>query len=285
MTTAVPLAGALLAAISIGTAVAAPPPSRIVSINLCTDELLLTLADADQIAALSPYATDGNLSLLADRARHFRHDAGRAEIVVALKPDLVLAGRFSDQVMQDILKRLDYPVIAFEVARTIEESIAQIREVAALVGHPDRGERLAAAITAAETRARAAAGDRPAASAVFYQRRGYTTGGNTLTAQLMALVGLANLGEELAGADGGFVPLERLVAARPDYLVVDSTMTTAEDQGSALLLHPALEALYPPAKRIVLPERLTVCGSPSLAAAIDWLSAEVDRVVSAKGQP
>jgi iron complex transport system substrate-binding protein len=187
--------------------------------------------------------------------------------------------------MQDILRRLAYPVIAFDVARTIDESIAQIREVAALVGHPDRGETLVAAIAAAEARARAAAAGRPAASAVFYQRRGYTTGGDTLTAQLMGLAGLANLGEALAGRDGGFVPLERLVAARPDYLVVDSTMTTAEDQGSAILLHPALATLYPPAKRIVLPEKLTVCGSPSLAAAIDWLSAEVERVLTAKGHP
>jgi len=32
----------------------------------------------------------------------------------------------------------------------------------------------------------------------------------------------------------------------------------AEDDGRAFLLHPALERFYPPEKRIVIPERLTV---------------------------
>ena len=58
----------------------APPalaeaPSRIVSINLCADELLLSLADANQIAALSPYAVDEDLSFMASEATGFRHDA------------------------------------------------------------------------------------------------------------------------------------------------------------------------------------------------------------------
>src|SRR5262249_40951345 len=51
----------------------------------------------------------------------------------------------------------------------------------------------------------------------------------------------------------------------------------AEDQGSALLSHPVLAELYPPEKRIVLPDRLTVCGGPTLPAAFDWLGAEGKR--------
>ena len=52
----------------------------------------------------------------------------------------------------------------------------------------------------------------------------------------------------------------------------------AEDQGRALLLHPALQTLYPPARRIVIPERLTVCGGPMLVEALDRLAAEIARV-------
>jgi iron complex transport system substrate-binding protein len=36
--------------------------------------------------------------------------------------------------------------------------------------------------------------------------------------------------------------------------------------------------LFPPQKRIVLPEKLTVCGGPSLPAALDWLADEAKRV-------
>ena len=256
-------------------------PSRIVSINLCTDELLLALADPGQIAALSPYATDARLTVFAGKAEAVRHDAGEAETVIGLKPDLIVGGRFSKRAMRDVLKRVGYPIVEFNVATSIADSIAQIREVATLVGHPERGEALVAEIVAAEARARTAAVRRDKPTVAFYQRRGYVTGGRTLTGELIGLVGLGNIGTELAGETGGIVPLERIVAARPAFLIVDSPFIKAEDQGSALLAHPALAQLYPAAWRIVLPERLTVCGGPSLPAAIDWLSAEADRALGA----
>jgi iron complex transport system substrate-binding protein len=37
--------------------------------------------------------------------------------------------------------------------------------------------------------------------------------------------------------------------------------------------------MFPPERRIVLPERLTVCGGPSLPAALDRLAAEARRIV------
>jgi len=43
-------------------------------------------------------------------------------------------------------------------------------------------------------------------------------------------------------------------------------------------LHPALERFYPPEKRIVIPERLTVCGGVMMAEALDVLTAELKRV-------
>jgi iron complex transport system substrate-binding protein len=36
-------------------------------------------------------------------------------------------------------------------------------------------------------------------------------------------------------------------------------------------VHPALTRLYPPAKRLFIPENLTVCGGPMLAEALDRL--------------
>ena len=66
--------------------------------------------------------------------------------------------------------------------------------------------------------------------------------------------------------------------ARPDFLLVSEAGDRAEDDGRAFLLHPALERLYPPAKRIVIPERLTVCGGVMLADALDVLVKELKRV-------
>lgn len=267
-----------------GPAQAAEPPSRIVSINLCTDELLLALADPGQIAALSPYSTDRDLSMFADRARAFRHDADRAETVVSLSPDVVIGGPYSRLATRDMVDRLGYRFVDIAPATRIAETIAQIRTVAGLVGHPERGEALIARIERARTRAAdavAALSSRP--TAVLYQRRGFVNGGRTLTAEMLADVGITDVGADIAGTAGAFVPLERLIADHPDLLVVSSASMRAEDQGTALLAHPALAALYPAERRIVLPERFTVCGGPSLPEAYDWLAKEVSRVRGLKG--
>ena len=258
-------------------------PGRIVSINLCADELLMALADADQIAALSPYAVDPTLSFLADEATAFRHDAAEAEIVIDIAPDLILAGRFTKLATRNLLTGLGYRVVPVDAARSIEQSVAQIREIAALVGHPERGETLIGEIeTAFASARRAAEAMTLLPSAAVYQRRGYVTGAETLTAELLTAVGLANAGGALAGRTGGFVPLERLVSVRPDYLVVAAPEIPAEDQGTALLSHPVLTQLYPPERRIFLSEKLTVCAGPSLPAALNYLAAEVARITAGK---
>jgi iron complex transport system substrate-binding protein len=262
------------------TAMAAVAPQRIVSINLCADELLLALADPGQIAGLSVYATDPTLSFSAGKAAAFRHDAASAETVVGLNPDLVLAGRYTKRATRDMLAQLGYRVELLDAAKSIADSEKLIRQVAGLVGHPERGEALIAEIDAARHRA-AVAAPQNHPSAAIYQRRGYVTGGDTLSGELLSIAGFTNGGAPLAGKSGGFVSLEHMVATPPDFIVVASTTRRAEDQGSALLAHPALAALFPPQKRIVLPEKLTVCGGPSLPAALDWLAGEAKRVTAA----
>ena len=119
-------------------------------------------------------------------------------------------------------------------------SIAQIREVAALAGHPERGAALIAQHRGGAPGGARRRQDRPHPTAVVYQRRGYVTGGDTLTGELLSIAGFTNEGGRLAGKTGGFVPLEKLVANHPDYIVVSSPDPRAVDQGTALLSHPAL---------------------------------------------
>ncbi len=75
-----------------GVAQASDAPRRVVSFNLCADQLVVALADPEQIAGLSPYATDSALSVVADKARAFRKADWQAESTLLLEPDLVLIG-------------------------------------------------------------------------------------------------------------------------------------------------------------------------------------------------
>jgi iron complex transport system substrate-binding protein len=89
---------------------------------------------------------------------------------------------------------------------------------------------------------------------------------------------LSNAASGLGITHGGFAKLEAIVAARPDFILISDGSDVAEDEGSALLLHPALEKMYPPSRRILIPEDLTVCAGPMLADALDRLVAELKRI-------
>jgi iron complex transport system substrate-binding protein len=256
---------------------AAQAAPRVASINLCTDQLLLALADPEQIVGLSPYARDPARSWAADRAAGHRILSGAAEDVLALKPDWVLAGRYTKRATRDLLKAKGLPTLEFDAVRSLDDAKAQIARVGDLLGHPDRARSLNAALDAAVERARAAARRTPA-TVLALQRRGWASGADSLVTSLLTTVGLTNAAGGLGLRAGGQVSLEAIVKARPDLLLITRDDGAAEDQGRAFLAHPGLTALYPPGRRLVLPERLTVCGGPMLTEALDRLAAEIARV-------
>ena len=104
------------------------------------------------------------------------------------------------------------------------------------------------------------------------------SGSDSLLSSLLAETGLFNAAGDLGIASGGYASLEAIVSVRPDFIVVEDASERAEDDGHAFLLHPALERLYPPSRRIVIPDRLTVCGGVMIADALDRLVSELKRV-------
>ena len=161
--------------------------------------------------------------------------------------------------------------------KKLDEVKAQIRAMGEIAGHPDRATAEIAGLDAAMGRARRAVVDKHY-SVLPLSRRGWVSGSDSLVTSLLTESGLFNAASELGVGQGGFASLEAIVNARPDFLVVSEQGDRAEDEGLAFLLHPALERLYPPAKRIVMPERLTVCGGGMLAEALDLLVEELQRV-------
>ena len=251
------------------------PPRHVASANLCADQLLMALADDGQIASLSPYARDPDLSWLADRARAFPLNRGSGEDIVRLDADLVLLGPYDGRYTRALLQERGVRFVSLDPWTDFDQGLAQIRQVAGLLGHPERGEALIATITRAldEVRAHAVPRDRPP-SALVLHRRGFVYHAG-LTGAIAEAAGLRDAAPAIGVSSSGFVSMEKLVAARPDYLIVSDADPVAQDQGQAFLLHPALVRLWPPSRRIVAPDRLTICGGPSSAALIRTLAAEI----------
>lgn len=246
------------------TAGAPPPrPRRIVSLNSCLDAMLVHLADRGQIAALSHYARDARASTVADQARTLPYTWESAEEVIALMPDLVLASQHSALATRNALKRLHVPVQRFNVPRSIDESLGQVREVARLIGHPDRGEALVARIGAAIAAARPAPGARRL-TALIYQPNGFAAGPGTLVDEMMSVAGFDNAARRFGLKTWGNVGLERLLADPPQVLLVGVPAPGARSWADRVMSHPALKVISGRMRQVRLPEKLLYCGGPVL---------------------
>lgn len=255
------------ALVSVGFALAATQadaaPRRVVSLNLCADQLLLALADRSQIAALSALARDPGASAAAEIAQGLPQTRGTAEEALALAPDLVLLGPLDRLGTGRVLAARGVRVERLALPASLAEAQALVRQTAALLGHPERGEALARQLDIPPPQ------EGRAPSALPYERRGYASGPQSILGELIGRAGFHHAGPG-AGL-GDFVSLETVVARRPEVLIVGSGTTGAADQGAALLAHPALARLYPAERRILVPDALTVCPGPGFLAAVDRL--------------
>lgn len=268
---------ALASALLLVAAPALAEAPRFVSINMCTDQLLLAIADPEQIIGLSPFAQDAERSWAAGRAMDHPVLSGTAEEVLYLKPDIVMGGRFTRRATRNLLRAKGFHVEEFNPVRNLDESREQIRRVGVLTGHEERAEAHIAALDAAIESVRASASKRNL-RILPLQRRGWVSGGETLITELLGLTGLSNAASELGLKSGGQVSLEAIVKLRPDALLISRDDTTAEDQGRAMLHHPAINAMFPPERRLVIPQSLTVCGGPMLAEALERLAIEIEKL-------
>jgi len=267
---------ALLAFASSCHAASAANLPRLVSMNVCTDQLVLTLADPEQILGLSRFSRDGWQSKAGDLSR-YPVLSGGAEDVLLIKPDIVVASAFDKRATRELLKAKGLRLAELAVPRNLDEARQQIREAGDIIGHPDRAAAEIARLDAALARARQAVSSRHF-RVLPVSRRGWVAGSDSFVGSLLGETGLRSAAGDLGFNFGGFASLEAIVKLRPDFIVVSQAGDYARDDGQAFLLHPALERFYPPQKRIVIPERLTECGGVLLADALDALTAEVERV-------
>ena len=250
---------------------------RIASMNVCTDQLLLTLADPEQILGLSRYSRDRFQSWAADDARRYRILSGGAEDILLLRPDVVVASLFDKRATRELLKEKGLHLAEFGVPRSLDEVKDQIRKMGEITAHPDRATAEIAKLDAAMGRARQTVAHKRY-RVLPLSRRGWVSGSESLLSSLLTGTGLFNAAGDLGVTFGGFASLEAIVNLKPDFIVVSEAGDHAEDDGRAFLLHPALERFYPPSRRIVIPDRLTVCGGVMLADALDVMIGELERV-------
>lgn len=253
----------------------ADAPARVVSINLCTDQLAMMLAHPGQLVSVSFLARDPMLSAMVAEAEAYPVNHARAEAVFLMRPDLVLAGRYGAPATVSMLRRLGIEVVQVPPARSFDEIREAVRQVGRALGQEARAE---AAIARFDADLAALASD-PAGGprTALYQPNGYTSGQDTLADEILAAAGMRNLAAEAGLPGGGILPLERLVMLAPD-LIVTTDRYAGASRAEDLLGHPALAVLLEGQEGHLRSGADWLCGTPHVLRAV----AEISRARDAR---
>jgi iron complex transport system substrate-binding protein len=259
------LAAALVAAMLLGVVgrCGAAPPHRIVSANLCADRLVLALANRADIVSVSRYATDPAMSTVVAEVRGLPQNRADAEEIAALHPDLVVLGTSqTSRTTAAMLGSLGIPVHVVPAARSLAGVAAAIRGVATALGQEARGEAMIAQL---EARIAGIGARGHGARAAVYLAGGWSSGRNTLADELLTRAGFVNIAAERGISGLGGLPLESLLASKPDLLVFETIGDTGPSLSGALLDNPVLAASG--ARILRMPARVWACPDPAVAEA------------------
>lgn len=252
-----------------------PPPERVVSMNLCTDQLALMVAAPGQLRALSHLASDETVSVLSARARALPRNHGLAEEILRLDPDLVIAGTYTTRATVNLLKRLGVRVAEFAPARSFADIRENLTRMGALLQREERARALAATFDRELARLRTGARDTRRPVLGSYAANSYTTGGGTLEAEIVTAAGFRHLGTELGLSGATRLPLESLIVANPDYVMSWRRWTATPARSGEILTHPALQKWFGPERRLWSDDRYWICGAPFTVDAVAALVAAV----------
>ena len=255
-------AAAMLASQPAAAASAArPKPQRILSMNLCTDMLLLQMVPKARIAAVTYLAHDGAEALFPGADAGIAINHGAAEDIINLKPDMILAGAFSTPLTRRLAKAIGAPIVEVPDATSFEAIRRNLRQVGAAVGEPARAELLIRRMDA-DLAALAALPARRPIRVIAWSGGDSVPGRETLSGRIIEAAGAVNIAAH-AGQTYATIDVEDLLAARPEALLysggpVRPSLRREEGQ------HRVVRRLYA-GRRIAYSDIAHTCGLPQSA--------------------
>ena len=233
----------------------------VASINLCADQLVLSLAEPEQILTVSWLSADPEESMLAAEADKFPLNYGSAEELLRYRPDVVIAGAYTGGFTRALLARLGFTIVEIAPETTIAEIEDNLRLVARAIGQSARGEAHVEEIRARTRRGYANQPPRPIA-AVVVRPGGFTVGEGSLAHELMTLAGLRNVAAEQGLDRWGSLSMETLLRSAPELIIVTGYHSRHASMANAVLQHPALARLRSRVRFVTVPAPYWACGLP-----------------------
>ena len=126
-------------------------PTRIVSLSVGTDEIIMDLVDPKRIQAVTYLADDPDISNITEKAKQIPHRfSGKSnEGLFECNPDLVLIADYASPESYQTLREVGINTYVYKTPSNLQEIKDCIREIALVVGEQEQGEKL---VQAMETR-------------------------------------------------------------------------------------------------------------------------------------
>lgn len=207
---------------------AASLPLRIASLNLCTDEYLLLLADPARVVSVSYLSQDPLESPLWKLGRRYRGNRGSLEDVIALRPDFVLSMGAGGRASALLGRRMGLRSITLPYANDLADVAVNLRTVASAIGRPQAAEAWIGRLKQLQATAPSVAAD-----AAWVSGGGQSLATGSLGAQWLRLAGYRQ--RPLAG---GRMTLEELLINPPKVLVRSDYRSGQMSAGGRWFDHP-----------------------------------------------
>ena len=214
------------------------PPQRILAISLGHDEMLLALAGRDRFAGVGPFTGDRTYSNVADQVAGMATLArAGVEAVLALRPDLVVASRYTDADLVALIAEAGVPVVRAALENSTAGNIPNILLLGYLLGVEERALELVAEIErrlalVAERVPPPGARARPAVLSIArYAETTSAAGGGSTEGGIIEAAGGVNAAARAGIISHQTVSVEAIAAMSPDVILI----TQPADSGGAQL--------------------------------------------------
>jgi iron complex transport system substrate-binding protein len=257
-------------------------PGRIVSLTPSNDEILCALVDEKRIAGLSKFSQDAATSYVADSARRINVFVDRnAEQVISLRPDLVLAARYTKVDLKGLLAETNTPLIVTTDFRNFADIEANLRLIGRAVGEEVRAESVIGEMRRKLDAARSRLRPEGAVRRVLYLASGnFSAGSGTSIHEILTAAGLKNAAAEAEIKGHVKLAPEQIMQINPDVILIASGYERDRGFRKALENDAQLSAVRAvKEKRIVeVPARGVLTVSHHVADAVDALVEAVNRL-------
>lgn len=242
-------------------AAAAEAAVRVASLNLCTDELLLLLAEPRQIVSVSHLSQSPYETALWQRARAHPANDGKLESVVALRPQLILTIGGSGGARAALARRFGARLVELPYPSSPAEGVAQAVQVAALLGRPG------AALPYRQQLARLEATRPRLKEGAFLSGGGLSLSPEGLGASWLALAGFRQ-----PPLPNSRLSLETLATRPPKWLIRSDYRADQASRSTAWLKHPLVTRLS--SRTLTTDGRAWTCGGLPMLGEVVRLRAQ-----------